>query len=299
MKVIRPIKIKPSDLIESTAIDTTPDWDINQTYQHGDRAVFEDEFGPSIYQSTQKNNKGNVPDQSPDDWVRRFATNWWAPFDGTVSTASMSENGYKCTFQPKGRFESIAIFGLRGVDVKIRVKLGDNEVFTKDVSLRGNRVTTGWKSYFFGEFDPVRDIVVRGIPPVGRSSIVEVEVVGVGQVGVGEILVGMFLDMGVVEHGAEHGSRSFTRITQNPFGDETLLKIKGAKRNSYQLRIPKNRHRLITNWLVELDGVSAVFIGSDDPDYEAFVVLGYLKDWFIAVDYPKYSLANIQINGLK
>lgn len=300
MKVIMPIKVTPEDIVFTTAEDTDPLWSADATYSKSQRVIYDGRDGPSVYQSVADGNAGNKPDVSPDDWVRRGSTARWAPFDDSVSTVALTEGGYLCRFRLSKRFESIALLGLQGAGAIVRVFNARGELaIERQVDLRGNRNTTGWKSYFFGEFSPRRDVTIRNIPPLGRGLLVEVEVTGQGMAGVGEISAGMELDFGCVEHGVTHGTRNWRRIESNLFGDERLVKVGKAKRNSAQIRIPKNKHRAISNQLTEIEDLTAVFIGSEDPDYEPLVVHGYLERWEILIDYPKYSLVSLSINGRK
>lgn len=300
MKVIMPVKVNPDDIVDASVIDLEPAWDASHPYSKGERVVFDGRDGPSIYQSVGEGNEGNQPDISPDDWGRYGSTRRWAPFDDSVSTAALSEDGYTCSFRVSSRFEAIALFGLRGSRVQVRIfNKSDELIFEREEDLRGNRLTTGWKSYFFGEFSPRRDVVLRNIPPFGRGLLVEVEVFGVGLTGLSEISVGMVLDFGCVEFGVTHGTRTWHRVQASPFGDELLQRVASAKRNNPQIRIPKRKHRAITGWLTDLESKVAVYIGSDDPDYEALIVHGYLEKWEILIDYPTYSLVSLNINGLK
>lgn len=300
MKVIMPIKVRPEDIVSSTAVDTEPLWAKDETYAKGVRVQFDGTDGPSIYQSVADGNTDNQPDISPDDWGRYGSTKRWAPFDESVSTPALSEDGYTTSFVLNGRFEAIALFGLRGAKAQVRVFNKSDEVaFEREVELRGDRLTVGWKSYFFGEFSPRRDVVIRNIPPLGRGLRVEVKVLGQGSVGLSEILAGMVLDFGCVERGVTHGTRTWHRVQVSPFGDELLKRVASAKRNNPQIRIPKNKHRAISSWLTDLENVVAAYIGSEDPDYEALIVHGYLEKWEILIDYPIYSLVSLHINGLK
>lgn len=301
MKVIKPVPILPASIIDSTATDSEPLWDVEATYERGAQVIYEGKDGPSIYQSAAGGNRGLHPDRNPDDWVRRRPTNRWAPFDGVASRTSTSEDGFSVQFAPGARFEAVALFGLKGVRAKITVTIPSAEtpVFEREVSLRGDRITTSWKEYFFGGFNYISDIVIRGIPPYGAGAVVCVEVFGSGQVGVGEILLGMVREIGCVEYGARHGIRDYTQIKENEFGDTLIVKGAHAKRSNLTLYIEKSKHRAATKILTEITGIPAVYIGSEDPQYEALVIFGYVKDWEISIDHPTVSSITMQINGLK
>lgn len=302
MKLIRPVEITPSMIASTTAVDSEAKWTVSSTYAKGERRIYHGNRGPSIYQSVIGGNQGNQPDMSPDEWVRVGPTNVWAPFDGSASTISNSQDGYEISISMTEMFDTMAFFEAHGNEIQIKVTLdyeNDEVVFDKTIGLQDDSRIIDWYAYFLADFDFLRDGVVQDIPPYGAGATVHIKVTGVGFTGVGEILLGTMVEIGEVEMGATHGIRDYSRVKEDDFGNVTMQQGGWSKKANMLLFVDKSMHRYASRTLTDLRHIPTAFIGSDDPDYEPLIIFGFIKDWGAEVQYPTKTLINIEIQGLK
>lgn len=301
MKVIRPVEIKPDDILHSTAPDNTEQaWSKSKSYARGERVIFYTErFGPSVYQSAGDDNKENAPDRSPDDWVRVGPTNRWAMFDGSASTLSESKGGFECSFQVTEMFNSLAFFEIYGTKLIVTAKLKDSSelFFTHEQSLIDNSMVVDGYTYCFAPFDYIRDGVIKGVPPF-YDVVLTLRIEGESRTGVGEVIVGNLADLGCTQYGATHGIRDYSRIHEDDFGNRYMQQGNWAKTNDLQVFVDKGKHRYVSRVLTELRAKPTVFIGSEIPQHEPLIVFGSIKDWRGVIEYPTRTLVNIEIQGL-
>lgn len=302
MELIRPVKMTLDMIVSTTAVNDEQEWASGDTYSKGERRIYHGNRGPSVYQSATDDNKGNQPDNSPDDWVRVGPTNAWAPFDGSASTISNSEDGFEMTLQINEMFDTLAFFEVYGNEIQIRVTLDyndDEEVFNETINLQDDTLIVDWYAYFLGDFDFLRDGVVQNIPPYGEGATIHIKVMGVGFTGLGELVLGTVVEIGETEHGASHGIRDYSRVKEDDFGNVNMQRGGWSKKGGMQVFVDKSRHRYASRVLTELRSIPTVFIGSNDPDYEPLIIFGFIKDWSGSIPYPTKTLINIEIQGLK
>lgn len=301
MNVIRPVKMTPDMILSSTALENTePDWLAQTTYTQGARVIYLDrKHGPSVFQSAGNENKGSVPDRSPDDWVRVGPTNRWAMFDGSASTLSESEGGFECSFRVSEMFNSVAFFEIYGTKLIVTARLSEEEhpFFTHEQNLIDNSMVVDAYTYCFSPFDYIRDGVIKGVPPF-YNVIVTVSIEGQVRTGVGEMIVGEMVELGCTEYGATHGIRDYSRIHEDDFGNRYMQQGNWAKTSNLQVFVDKGKHRYVSRILTELRATPTVFIGSENPQHEPLIVFGSIKDWRGIIQYPNKTLINVEIHGL-
>lgn len=301
MKVIRPVRITPDNIVSISALENTePDWASDDVYPKGARVIYVDrKHGPSVFQSAGDNNKGNKPDVSPDDWVRVGPTNRWAMFDGSASTLSESEGGFTCSFRVSRMFNALAFFEVYGARLTLTVSLdaSSEPFFRHEQDLIDNSMVVDAYTYCFSPFDYIRDGIIKGVPPFG-NAIVTISIEGGGRTGVGEIIVGDLIELGCTEYGATHGIRDYSPIHEDGFGNRYMQQGAWAKTNNLQIFVDKGKHRYVSRILTELRAIPTVFIGSENPQHEPLIVFGSIKDWRGIIPYPNKTLINIEIQGL-
>lgn len=297
MKVIKPITFTTSMVVSSTATETTTDYSASTTYAK-DAEV---NYNNSIYVSLQDSNIGKTPGEAGSEtwWIRKSANNIYAMFDEYVNTQTTSASPLVVVLKPLQRINSIALINLTLV-TSVRVKMQDGTggptVYDKTFNLDGT-VITDWYQYFFQPYNLNSQLILTDLPPYS-DPVITITVSSGGAVSVGNYVLGTSYNLGLTQYGANSGIRDYSTKEANSFGITTLVQRAYSKRMDSNMFVPKENTRTVQRVLEELRAVPAVWIGSDDVDYEMLTVYGYYKDFNIEINYPSYSLCRLEIEGL-
>lgn len=295
MKVIRPIKIAPEMIVQSTVPENTEEiWTIGDSYGAGTRVIHHDiQHGPSVFQSVKDANKGHRPDLNPDEWIRVGPTNLWAMFDGSASILSESPAGFSCSFRPGKAFDSLAFFKVAGASIRVRIVL-DSEgtvVFERSLDLLNDALIVDGYAYCFVEAD--------GWNQSELGVTVHIDIFGSGITGLGEVVVGTLTELDCIEIEVRQSIRDYSRSKQGDFNSAILKKDAYAKRESWSMMVDKSQRFYVSNILSELRGALTVFIAPEGTGCELLTTFGFLKNWAIVILYPKEILFDVDIQRLK
>lgn len=296
MKVLIPTTFTPAMLIASNTVEAYPTWAAGTTYAKDARV----DYGINIYQSLVNSNTGNQPDTSPLSWVLFGPDNKHAMFDNEIATVTTSPAPLIVTVAT-GAIDSVYLGNLSGARVSITVRDGSGGpiVYQSTQSLAGDEVAD-WYQYFF--FDPLTQrtqAFFQGIPLV-LNSYLTIELEGSGTVSIGTVSFGRLRTLGTVGMGAQAGIRDYSRKETDGFGVTTFVQRAYSKRLSAQFAVDRAQLNRVQRQLYDLRATPVVWLGADDaPEYEeALTIFGFYRDFTTAIDYPTYSLCNIEIEGL-
>ena len=296
MKVLIPTTFTPAMLIASNTVEAYPTWAAGTTYAKDARV----DYGIDIYQSLVNSNTGNQPDTSPLSWLLVGPDNKHAMFDNEIGTVTTSPAPLSVTVAT-GVIEAVYLGNVTAARATVTVQngAGGPVVYQSTQSLAGDEVAD-WYQYFF--FDPLTQrtqAFFQGIPLVLNSHLT-IELEGSGSVSIGTVSFDRLRTLGTVAMGAQAGIRDYSRKETDEFGVTTFVQRAFSKRLSAQFAVDRTQLNRVQRQLYGLRATPVVWLGADDaPEYEeALTIFGFYRDFTTAIDYPTYSLCNIEIEGL-
>lgn len=111
----------------------------------------------------------------------------------------------------------------------------------------------------------------------------------------GELVVALMADIGGTQWGAGLGNKSYSRIEEDDFGRDDIVK-RGVKRTGEFGVIVDNRDLDdVTNLLDDCDGQAVLYIGDDR--YAAMFIFGLLLSWREVVQWPEYTSLSMTLQS--
>lgn len=295
MKVIRPVAITDSGLIESSVPETDHAvYDPATNYAVGDQVIYDH----VSYECVQTPNAGNAPDVSPLYWAPVGTTNRWLMFDGEVGTQTLADQSLEVTIAP-GLVDSLALLNLLGANVRVVVRDGDGGpvLYDHNYPLDGSEVFD-WYQYFYQPFIEVHEVVLTDLPLYGSAHIT-ITLTGAGSVAVGILIAGTAFFIGDTQYGATAGIIDFSRKeTNQTTGATSFNKRKFSKRVSGQLMLENYALNNVYRILADLRATPSVWVGTDSAGFEPLILFGFYRDFSIEISYPTASLCSLEVEGL-
>lgn len=275
--------------------DDADEWSAAATYASGDRVMIAAVH--TVYESVQGGNTDNDP--LTDDgtwWVAVGATNYWKPFDETISDPATQAGSIVYTITPATRVSGIALFGLFAETVTIEVINGGTTV-TRTASQRNLDHVQGWYSWFFGGRPREPEAVFIDLPWMGAGTAYRITIsAAVGDVQVGEIVMGLVKDIGTTPWGAQIGIYSASIKQRDAYGNDVISQRSTAQIARIPVQVTNPNARRVQRLMQKLEAVPTVWIGDERTQY-ALILFGLLKDYSQTLILDNYSLANIEVEG--
>lgn len=296
MKVIRPIEITPAKILSSSATEIYSAWSSGTTYADGDKVLYNNR----IYESLIGSNLNKQPDTNPTAWLDIAPSNKTAMFDSVVNTQTTATTSLTVTFQPGVIFDSVAFLNIKGASINVQVKSSPSGsvVYNQTINLDNTQIFD-WYGYFFEDFVLRTEILFQNIPPYTTGTII-VTITGASgsTVAIGNSTVGSLVDIGGTQYGLTYGIRDYSTKETDTFGNIKIVQRAFSKRMSPTIFVDNMKLNYVSKVLENLRSTPTVFIATDDSRFEGTIILGFLKDWNIEINYPTYSLISAEIEGL-
>lgn len=296
MKVLIPNTFTEAMLVSSNASETYPAWVSSTTYSK-DAIV---DYGIQLYKSLVNNNTNKTPSTEPTFWTNIGPDNTHAMFDDEVSTQTTSAGPLIVTVST-GIIESVYLGNLVGTMAKITVRNGLNGpvVYQSQQSLSGEAVADWYQYFFFDQLTQRTQALFQGILPYGSSHLT-IEIQGSGNVSVGVVSFGKSRVLGETLIAPKASITDYSRKTTDDFGKVTFIKRGYSKRLSVQIAIERLKLNAVQKALIDLRATPCLWISSDaNPEYEELItIFGFYKDFTTSIDYPSFSLCNLELEGL-
>lgn len=295
MKVISPTTINSSMITSSNATETYSNYSSATTYALGNRVV----YGNFIYESLANTNLNHQPNTSPTWWLEFGPSNKWAMFDNKVDTQTIASTPLSVVVTPSSIINSMSILNIDAVSLSITITDGPSgpTVYSKTINLDDTEIFD-WYMYFFEPYDFRTDVVLTDLPPYS-AAVISVDVSKVsGNVAVGNFLIGNVIVLGSTQYGAQAGIRDYSIKETDAFGNTTFVPRAFSKRMQAQVYLNNTTLNYVTKSLTNLRAVPAVWIGSEDSDFQPLIVYGFYRDFNIEISYPTTSLCSLEIEGL-
>jgi hypothetical protein len=298
MQVLKPLTFQNSQLISTTATNADANYSAATTYALGAKVSY---LGKR-YESLQAGNLNKTPTTSPTWWLELGATNQFAMFDQFVGTSTTATTSLTVVYAPGSVFNSIALINVDAavITITIRDGLSGPIVYESSAGLSGANIFS-WYDYFF--LDPLlkrTQVVFSDLPSYINAHVTIVLTNSTGlTVSVGNVVAGDLAKLGETQYGVSAGIVDYSIKETDEFGNTLFVKRAFSKRMQADFFLTNDQLNRVHSYLASVRATPAVWIGSNDPQFEeALVVYGFYKEFSLQIAYPNNSLYNIEIEGL-
>lgn len=236
---------------------------------------------------------------SPAKWIGLGATNRWRMFDNVVGTATVGVSPLTVVLRP-GSTSGVAVLELvgRSASVVMKDRPGGIEVYRRDVELDGTAIESFF-DWFFSDYVGLTDFVLTDLPSQFGTCELTLEVENSGAAAeVGVYKPGLVVDIGETQYGASVGILDFSRKERDAFGNVGVTERAFSKRANFSVLTEKINFNRIFRTLASLRATPCIYIGTELPGYQPFLIYGFYKDFTIDVPYPTHNLCSIEVEGL-
>lgn len=227
-------------------------------------------------------------------WQEEGASNRWKMFDGSVSSQTVGSTiSIKITFNTSNSPDTLALLNISGTScvVKIYDSWDASYVYNQTHSLIVSGVSPQ---------ETASDLLLTGLTATatgaGWLEVVLSDAVSINMCAIGALLFGVAVDAGGTEYGASVGIQDFSIIEADDFGNYNVTERGFSKTASFQMMVPVADVPRVYRVLTEQRAKKCLYIGSDS--YTSTAIYGFPSDWSMLIQYPTYSVLNIDLKGL-
>jgi hypothetical protein len=280
----------------------------------------------TVYENIQAGNLGKDPELSTNAlfWLAVKKDNQQALFDNKLgNSCQMSRGSLVFEFRTgKNNFDTLALLDVDAYDVtyeivdNIRyfnpptsntlvfstnslrqsgtvavVKQGD-ALIIRGLSILGDRTVTATDRIEY------KERIILTLTKPGSDGVINPNNLK-NYTRIGELVIGNIKDLGLTQYGATAGITSYSTKTTDIYGNTSITKRPTAKTMQIKAEVPKADTNRVHSLLTQLESLPCVWIGTTDSAYSTpLIVYGFFKDFSTSIDYPSYSMCNINIEGL-
>lgn len=290
--------ITGTNLLYTNATDPNAVWSSGTTYTLGQKVRYLN----IVYESLQNSNLNKTPTTNPTFWLNLGNDNMHAALDTSTSTATSATT--ELTYIVKvDNPAALAFINVEAAIIEIScTDQTTGEIFySNTLGLTGENVQD-WYQYFF--FDPLvkrTQIVITSLGASFLNTVVTVRLrnsVGT-QAYLGTLIAGPLTRLGQLQASPTVGIIDYSRKDTDDFGNYTFVQRAFSKRLSAEIFLENTQLNGVQRYLTGLRATPALWIGSDDPQYEeTLIVYGFYKDFSTTIAYPQVSMCSLEIEGL-
>lgn len=298
MEMIRPVTVDDTVLISSTAADDDyAAWNAATNYAVGNRVIRTTTH--AVYENLIAGVDATAPENAPTRWVYVRPTNKYAMFDSVIGTSTSLASPLTVVLEP-GRIGGLSMFELVGESLQIDMlsSSGGSSVYSITVDLDQTEIFSFY-DYFFAEYVQRESVALTNLPTEYTDPELTVTLTGTGTVSAGVLAVGRVFDLGRTLYGATLRRQDFSKKTTDDFGYISVVQRTTRKLMSSDLIIEYEYFAMLDRLMREMQSIPAVYVATtEDEFYDPLNVYGFVTDFRIVVQFPKYLSCNIEIEGL-
>ena len=283
-----------SNLTETDA----PEWDIATTYAAGDEVIVA-EFH-RVYVSAIDSNLGTKPLEGGDPavWILKGATNKWAAFDDFVANRTTNADLIEYEFTVTDVVTGIAFFGLVADSIDITVTDGvTTQNLTADL-LSLDHINGSWWAWFTGGRPRVQEYAFVNLAYFGTGTMITVSINRTGGTAqVGQIVLGEVQDIGVLETQPEIDKQSFSRYTEDEFGNISVTRRLPAKITRMTVFKKSSNVRFTEQILDRALDTFTVYVGTERSE-AGLILFGVLRSAPIVIEVRNAHRMQLEIRSL-
>lgn len=323
MKIVTPVEITPSRLIESNVpLNDYPEYDPDATYETGDRVIVTGNINKIYELVSQEPTTGVYPptdNADPPSWLEVSAVNRWKMFDTVISTrtvgrfpfngidygledeatllADFVNDGIAVRIRPDAIADTLAVFNVSALYVDIKCVTLEGAVYQRRINMHGSLSESNWYSYFYQSGERVDRFILTDLPEDAEKDIYLSFVErGTDDPSVGEVVVGRINEIGASLYGVNLGILDFSRKERNAFGQYDIIERGFADTMEVDMVIDNSDISFVKRFMSQIRAKPAIYIAEDS--IEATAVYGYFTDFQIVISGPCKSDATVSIEGL-
>lgn len=258
------------------------------------------------YVSLQAANTGNTPRKASSSawWQEEGASNKWAAFDGSITSQSTGVYvEYIITLSSAVYADTLALLNISGTSVTVICTESAVVTYTSTQSL----ITSTWVNNTataspYAVKERLQNVVFTDLPIMTAGGTVKVTLTTASPYpyelcAIGGVILGRAVTIASgTEYGASMGIQDYSVIEENDFGNFTIVERTFSKQASFTMHCLGTEAAMIFELLARLRATPCLYIGSGT--YTPTVIYGFPSDWSIVIQYPTYSVLNIDIKGL-
>lgn len=280
--------------------NTQPEYAAATSYNLGDQVQVS--AAHRVYQSLVAANVGNTPAASPLKWQDMGATDQYLMLDEFVNTASAAVSQLHVQVG-LSRPDHFILLGVEGTSITLNLWDKGAIVWTETTNLvyTDPRIApiNNWQGYFFSQSALLYNDLYRALPVLTYSPTLEIIISYPGGTAkLAQVLAGNAIYIGETQYGSEVGILDYSKKTTDTFGRTYLAQGYFAKKNSLQVMVDRSRLDVVYQWLSQVRGIPAVWVGDDETDIMSLLIYGFCRDYSVVVDTPLTTTLRIEIEGL-
>lgn len=238
---------------------------------------------------------GIAPGTDPLKWSDQGATNRWKMFDEKIGTQTIRGGDLVVTLDAS-RCGSLALFGLRGTEVRVQLTAGAT-VYPVQVHSLLARNSASWSDYFWGEMRYRSTLLVSF--PIHYSSTVQITIKAIsGEARCGQCVVGRSLVIGKSLWSASPRFIDYSRKNADEDGNYTLVPGGYADELSIPVMVATQSMDSVRRSVIETRGSAAVWVGDDTGHMESMVIYGFVREFEPVIQGAIKSEFSLTIEGL-
>lgn len=298
MEMIRPVTIDDTVLISSTALENDyAAWNGANSYTLGERVIRTTTH--AVYENLIAGVDATAPENAPTRWVYVRPTNKYAMFDSVIGTSTSLASPLTVVLEP-GQIGGLAMFELVGQELQIDMldTSGGTSIYSATIDLDQTEIFSFY-DFFFAEYVQRESVALTDLPTEYADPEITVTLTGTGTVSAGVLVVGRVFDLGSTLYGATLRRQDFSKKTTDDFGYVSVVQRATRKLMSSDLIIEYEYFAMIDRLMREMQSIPAVYVATaEDEFYDPLNVFGFVSDFRIVVQFPKFLSCNIEIEGL-
>lgn len=286
MRILVPIEL--TEYTTNLSENDYPIYSASTTYALEERVIAEDH---NIYESLASTNIGKTPKDNPDKWVLVGKINAFKAIDSKVSTQTVNNGNITFEF-PTLKSTSLAFLNTQCTSITVEVLNGTDVIYTETQSGR-TRKTTGWFSYFFGDFEYKKHFLFEHI--YNPNGTYRVTVTGT-ECKVGVMLRGRILDLGNTKWEPSISPTDYSKYDIDQWG-ETYLKEGNFRLVARgEIAIDTIKLSTILDIFISRRGKLSLYILADT--YSIPFIYGYVREPQLIWQNPVKSFYTLDIQGV-
>lgn len=313
MKVVVPVEVASAKLVSTTVPFPDPTasgdgvgavvWSAATTYAAGARVV-RAETG-RLYESVADGNVNNIPERTvgttPAKWLDLGNANRWRMLRLDAVRRTVAPSPLVVEIAPGKRVSDIGIPFVQADQVLIEQFDGNGDLVKSWTRTLIGRTVRNWYDYFYAEFRSVTTTLISDVHPITGTKLRLTFTRSSGDVSVGPIVIGNAVEIGSTAMGAGVGSRSFSVVKEDSFGERSFVKRRNVPVVDLEILTDGYDVDAISDALNDIDGTVALWVGIDRPGhwyFRALMVLGFARSAQFSLNHVNKPILNLKLEGL-
>jgi len=299
----RPLRFSQPMLISTNATNTQPAWTPG-TYALGAQRLHTLTpasgwmAGIPMLRVVESLADGNTaPPTDATQWLDVGPANTVAMFASRLAEKTTRAGGLLVVLAPDSLVDVVALFGVVGSSVTVRVKTAGGVVKFSQTETLAVRDAGNWFDWFHAPFVQRQTVLFRGLLAL-PSDRIEIELTGPA-CAVGRAVFGQLRWLGTTpDYGATWAMDDYSSVDPDEFGRVDPLQRDYAPRLGFAVQVDMHRANEVNQLLIDLRGTPTLFVGTELPALANLTVLyGLVREPSMPIAGPTYVVVSAEMKG--